>query len=509
MQYIHYSWNRGDSDFERFSPVQSVDIEEDTYSPSEISFDSGNFASDSSEGRIKSPEQWQAHAFNAISLSHATLYQPEKKQCSKRTVTYASRALTDPHFGKGLKAKEIYQAASEDSFISTEIEENMIYLSPSKTPRPPVEDANLSVDSDNLHYQDPKALFTNFTQDERVLNEILYNRPQLLTLVRNLLQIVSDPLKVAEYLQPLERKVKERLEKTQISLPTTPDVAYLIEGKGAFIPGTQREGSHLLDLADEILSTVLLQEEQAFGINLEGTPVYCGSVEAEVSNPFVAAGHLFMDNPLFSRMSLHGPQSHRIMFQAIKEAIKQMDAPLKDLHPKQLLNLLINVHYQWTEFGTTYSKVLWTFLIDTVDDARNALESNLDSDEFALYPENYSYSCRSPFVFSSLLTCFGTQLGLPALHHLLLHAHFKTRSELVNNLLVEAEVPQETLTDEERARIGLALIAAYQCNERGLGDISDDGYPGALDPTQNFNDPRYTTYPKTSALDRIKIHVYD
>lgn len=67
---------------------------------------------------------------------------------------------------------------------------------------------------------------------------------------------------------------------------------------------------------------------------------------------------------------------------------------------------------------------------------------------------NYSYSCRSPNVLNSLITCFGKELYLPNLQHYQLNSHWKEAAQIVGRA-------QEIIRDEGETKIDTSFSNLY------------------------------------------------
>ena len=208
-----------------------------------------------------------------------------------------------------------------------------------------------------------------------------------------------------------------------------------------------------------------------------------GAISENFANSFVKRLHLFKEDADVSTLLLHGKNSHRLFFQALCESLK--GSPYAHIEPAQILQLLIDV-------SAMSGGNLWMHLMDSLEDTITATES-----DSALKYDNYRYSCRSPFVFNSLVLCFGHEFGLRNLRHCMLDSHWKESDKMVRRLLEKR--PLEKGVDSSCAY--LAAIEAMVFNKLGILG----GFPFTLSSEEASLDHKYKVHPQSKAQGKIKL----
>lgn len=322
---------------------------------------------------------------------------------------------------------------------------------------------------DKIYLADPD----HPTPEEEQLLALLQDKKAVLELIQYWGEIIADPLLFFGYLRDLDKDLQD------IQAPEKP-FDFVMMGKGSFLPGPRKASLKPMANADQLLSETLLKREQSRGINRDGVPRYIGAITRDISDELVASGHVFEDDPLISRLLLHGPYSHRFQIEMLAQSLKKHPT-LSAFPPAQILNLLLSVRVQ----GETTQYSLWDYLIDNVGDM--ILPGILAGEISSKYldPENYATSNCSPMVLNPNLLCFGDQLGLPHLQYLLLETFWNAADELKRNVKEHSE-------DEER--LYLALFASHQCCKGGFSDI-ESPMPGSLTSEERMADPKLYPFP--------------
>lgn len=297
-------------------------------------------------------------------------------------------------------------------------------------------------------------------------------------ITHQIIAITTDPLMVATLFKDLDKELEESLTQNNIKFTEQDLPQFLITGKGNYVPGPPPDHYHpkrKLRLLDELL----ISREQKNGINASGAaPKFVGFVDTPQADPFVAAGNIFTEDKQISRLLLHGSMSHRLLFDALCVAATKGQLNLKygegkELTPKQLLEMLVNVKY-YQNFKDRILKRnesnLWSITIDNVADSTVSTP-----DEEYLNPDYYIFSCRSPFILNSLLLCFGKDLGLPHLQHYLLDSHWKAAYQMVHR--IKESMTTQKLPD---SRIYSYCMEALSTMSGHPGVVGDD-LPFTLD----------------------------
>ncbi|MBU6140636.1 MAG: hypothetical protein KGP29_03645 [Proteobacteria bacterium] len=254
------------------------------------------------------------------------------------------------------------------------------------------------------------------------------NKGQVVNMLERIAQILKNPAEVFRHLKDLDRAIGEKMRARNIEeIDNSP--IHLIAGVGNFIPGPWPKDYRPLK-KEKILHRELLERENAAGINLDGVGVFSGFINANSANEFVRDGHVFSENEQASKLLFHGKYSHRLFFEIVRQAIKSGEVDLiidgKELTQQQLMQIMV---YSWNEKSGLST---WSSLIDSTEET-NAQIGECDREEYrarALNPDYYCFSSRSPFVFRSLLTCFGRD-EIPHLSRYLLDSHYKQVAQMV------------------------------------------------------------------------------
>lgn len=325
---------------------------------------------------------------------------------------------------------------------------------------------------------------------ENIINPGMFSFGALSTddityIANQLIKITFDPLQVAKLLKNLDEELGRLMQENKISFPEKDSLpSYLLAGRGHFIPGAP-SASYCPKKKAELLDRLLVERENINKINLSGYAVkFIGYISSMIADQLISSGQLFSENKQVNRVLLHGSYSHRLMFAAFAEAIKTGDLDLKTQSGKnldfiQLLEILVSVKVDGLS--------LWEKVLDTVEDSKNASSNPLNSKQF-------DFSCRSPFVFNSLLLCFGKELDLPNLQLYLLDSHYKAVSEMILRTkekiasqlgitnYFELHIPNERIYE---------LCMEYASTmAASLGEVGGKT-PFTLDETALLSDPRY------------------
>lgn len=361
------------------------------------------------------------------------------------------RSLTNPLFCQD--NYECYQQSMESEFF-TPVAEKEITIQPHVSNEARV--ANLTFTNSDIYYKEEGSV----SADEQQLLALLNDKNELANLLEYWTDLVRDPVRFLGYLSDLE-------EDLAVACDQSPPYCYLLEGKGYYAAGPARPDLERIQEPDQVLDAALLKKEQMVSVNQEGSGRFVGPVDKVAGNYFVASNHLFCEDPQVSKLLLHGVHSHRLAVHVFRHSLKDYQ-PLKDFPLNQINNLLIAVKIN--------GDALWDHLLDCVS----------DMNEFQ--PKSYSFSCRSPFVLNSLIICFGHRLNLPSLQKVLYAIQVEAMNEMI------ARESKRALSDEERERLYLGILAAHQCGQYGFGDIGEN-YFAVLSSEERLKDPMYAPYP--------------
>ncbi len=223
-----------------------------------------------------------------------------------------------------------------------------------------------------------------------------------------IIDIARDPELVMELLKDLDDELGKELEKNGIVIENSKVQHELIAGKGWYILFPVKDANPSKNYVpakhNRTLNDLLLKREQLNGINIEyGDALkFLDIIPRKLANQF-AAKNTFGENQQINGILFHGKYSHRLMLEVLRQAIAKGKLNLKlqsgqELSFKQLLELMVMVQIKKDQS----SHSLWDNTIDTTADSleTSSPEKVFDSDTF-------NFSCCSPFVFNSLLKCFG------------------------------------------------------------------------------------------------------
>ncbi len=285
------------------------------------------------------------------------------------------------------------------------------------------------------------------------------NSQRICEIAEQMARILQTPELVFEYLQDLDQALAVRMAAHEIE-PFNNSPSYLICGAGNFIPGPWPQDYQPLNKRRQ-LSEELLHREQECGINLEGVAVFTDAVEGKVAARFAKAGNIFSEVEQNNKFLFHGKFSHRLFFEIVRQASKRGDLDLtvdgQELTQRQLLQIMNSTHLvaapEEALSVSSDSEVMWNRILDTTADSSKPLRKigiveGVAVREGVLNPNNYSFSCRSPFVLKSLITCFGKE-KLPNLCGYMLDGHYKQVAQMVCKLRSEdvenslGEVPDQ------------------------------------------------------------------
>ncbi|MBS0628297.1 MAG: hypothetical protein JSS09_08810 [Verrucomicrobia bacterium] len=293
-------------------------------------------------------------------------------------------------------------------------------------------------------------------------------------LILHLSSIVSHPRKLLKLLQPIEDALAAELEKKGISFTEDDNPKFILGGEGLFVLGPPQQ-DFFRKRKERIIDQVLLTAEQKIGLNEKGSPVFVGFVDSKKANPFVMEGNVFKEDIGVFRMLLHGKNTHRLAILAFIESLKGTE--FEDVSPKTVLKLLIQTNIE--------NSSTWAFLLDT--------NKNVNYQE---NPDVFDYNCRSPFIFNSLILCFGTQLGLPHLTHCMQDSFWKAAYKMVDEVL------------KDPSAIGMSKESLYVTIMKELesvGNLSnvDQEFPFTKHKTIAALHPKYIPHP--DAIQGVKL----
>lgn len=435
---------------------------------------------------------------NSPQIKNQPVHEPTIKLNEDKLIQINSCELTDPLFlmmrqNNSATAEELYNRAKNRDFLTPVTKKTISLGYRFKNPKE-LEKETLFIDQkitqNGIYYEHGSS---NPTKDETVLLELVKNEKQLLELINYWMALVRDPVRCFSYLKNCEEALKTDLQNLGFSIESEePSFKYLMGGRCYFVPGPANPNRKKLpfDANDTIDSFLWKKMEIPLKINLEGSPVYVGGVDTLESNQFVASCHIPSEDPQIANLNLHGVYSHRLLFQILKESLK--DHPkFKDFPPKQIPNLLICTRCS-TLYGSKGTN-LWVHLMDTGSDMYHAMGGDNSRETISLEEKNYSTSSRSPFIFNSLLLCFGSELGVPYLQRVLLEGFWSATDEMVERV---AKMVGKQIEDQEiKDSLYLGTNAAHQCYSIfSVTDIAE-GEVGTLSSEERINDAKYAQFP--------------
>jgi len=257
------------------------------------------------------------------------------------------------------------------------------------------------------------------------------NKEKIEEILRQIAAIMSDSEAIFRHLKDLDQTLGDRLQEQGINeINNRPQ--YLIAGAGNFIAGPWPENYRPLR-KNKILNKELLERENNYGINLDGVGIFDGFIGNDDANQFVNDGHIFSEEEQKSKFLFHGKYTHRLCFEIIRQAAETGELDLEvngsKLTQKQLLQIITTTWCKKSGIST------WGVLNDSAEESNLLIEgtTKIGEDNYrkkSLDPKNYSFSGRSPFVFKSLITCFGGE-ELPNLSSYLLDSHYKQVAQMI------------------------------------------------------------------------------
>lgn len=348
---------------------------------------------------------------------------------------------------------------------------------------------NFKVDKEQITIQASKAPPPTVTEDDLTIPDFLLNDltpDEIVKIANQLIAFAYDPLNVAHHLKDLDMVLGKLMEEQQIlpsqqnSLPT-----YLIAGRGNYIPGAPPPDYQPLKKG-RMLDTLLLERESLRDVNKHGFIVkFIGFVSSMIADRIVSSGQLFNENKQVNRVLLHGSYTHRLLLEAFAHAIEKGEIDLnikseKKLNFVQLLHILVSVKAK-------SGQSLWEMGLDSVDDSQRSSNAPLDAKQF-------SFSCRSPFVFNSLLLCFGKELGLPNLQTYMLDSHYKAAYEMVlrskEKMAKADKLPHYSEIDISNERIYERCMEYFSIMAESYGEVGGNT-PFTIDELAMLSDERY------------------
>lgn len=291
--------------------------------------------------------------------------------------------------------------------------------------------------------------------------------------------LAIDPHKFFFFLKPVEEALSHRMKKQNLSFSKLDDPTYLIGGNGYFFPGPPPKNALKKKL--RIIDETLLELERPLGINQNGAPTFVGYVMPEVADDIVKKGHVFKEDAQISRLSLHGKNSHRLFILALIHSLKGTE--FEWINATNALQLLI--HLKFEEFSA------WTLILDNTADIvypkilePKPVKEKKDSAPYS--PQQFNFSCRSPFVLNSLLLCFGDQFQLPNLMYCMRDSHWKQIMKMVKRVQADqVDLDPDALHD--------VIMTTLLGNRYGPADIGED-FSFTLRADVAIRDPKYKRY---------------
>jgi hypothetical protein len=255
---------------------------------------------------------------------------------------------------------------------------------------------------------------------------------EIIKFSKDILQILKNPTSLGKYLKALNDALPDYSSAIPDDLP-------LIAGQGYFIPAIWPK-DYIPKHKGRVIDKALLEREQSCGHNKEGSQKFIGFIDADSADNFVKEGNIFAEAVPFEKHLFHGKQTHRLGFEIIREAIKAKDLELpKTYQMADLPRLMVDVKFS---VKGSHFRNLWGILLDSINETDPSLCFDPKSSE-------YSFEATSPFVFNSLILCFGKELGLEKLQSCLLDSHWKKMAEIIVRARIDDKNHHEKLSDEE------------------------------------------------------------
>lgn len=308
-------------------------------------------------------------------------------------------------------------------------------------------------------------------------------KDEITRIFQDITTIFQNPFSVAKYLKSLDEELGQRMADAGIEYKDAELPKFLIPARGHFIAGPPPE-SYKPRKQGRILEKILLEREMESGINMEGfMPKFAGYVDREKANEFVSAGHIFAEDAQVDNLILHSKRSHALGLEVIRRAAEMGELNLntgsQTLNLQQLLEMFVKIKdYPIEDESVSFSKKedsssMWRYLLDSDEDSMSQALNKFYQESKARLKRNikvesplnelnkkshdisnYSYSCRSPNVLNSVITCFGKELELPNLQHYQLNSHWKEAAQIVGRA-------REMIKDKNEDRINTNFSDLY------------------------------------------------
>ncbi len=288
-------------------------------------------------------------------------------------------------------------------------------------------------------------------------------------LILHCAEILSQPEKLLKLLQPIDKALSLELQNKGISFSEADDPAFLIAGPGLFILGPPQENA-VFKSKGRVIDQVLLKAEQELGLNKQGSPIFIGFINSDQANSFIEEGNLFKEDESVSRLLIHGKNTHRLTILALIESLK--GTQFQDIKPETLLKLLVRANIS--------QQSAWTYLLDTNENIGRSPSSD---------PNTFNYNSRSPFVFNSLILCFGNHFDLPNLMCSMRDSFWKSAYEMVS------QVQKNNPSSEKISKATIyTMIMKDLVNVGKLSNIGQD-FSFTQASKEAALDPKYTPHP--------------
>jgi hypothetical protein len=283
---------------------------------------------------------------------------------------------------------------------------------PEHTVQPNLSPQNLDVS--DLKNKQPEMFAAMGLDDGRKLEAFNEELSRFTLQLRNLLR---NPWRVAEALQPLNEELGRRLRWCSNDYD---GVNTLVIGDSDVLLPNYASITPLKEKKNKTLNAVLLDSELPHRINLDRVPVFDGFIEPEKANSIVAAGHLFGENENRLNMVLHGGYSHRLQWECVRRWIKdghlQVPGAIKEVSGDKSgesysdAHLIAAIAYvKLTSSGAS----LWVKTVDSSDDVTKNLDHKPGVDlKFRPHPAGTGMSCMAPNHLMTTIKCFGNTFGL-------------------------------------------------------------------------------------------------
>lgn len=334
---------------------------------------------------------------------------------------------------------------------------------------------------------DPKDDFAGF----KITKE---NAPEIVRISDNIIEILRNPAAVFHFLKPLDAALGDRMRENGIDAAYLQnDPQYYLLGPGFLIPGPYPEG-YRAQKKHRALHEELLKREQEVGVNLDGVAIFAGPVDKKLANEFVGQGNTFSEDEQITKLLLHGKYAHRLAFEVIRQAVKSGALNLNvegygQLSERQLLQILTSTYFKRPAAPRDSS--LWERTLDNIDDSMSLVKEKMemvDLDDLERMEkfrnlrcnfETTSFSARSPFVFTSLMTCFGRE-EVPNLCGYLLDNHYKKTAQMVKR--IRDRDSENLLTQVPDGFIATYCMVMLSTGRSSPANVSE-GYPFLVEPS--------------------------